>query len=124
MNAFDKVNLDTSELMEGDVALLEQGPQAPVVPAEPKDPMLTEGVEIVRAEVMYGECHYTLRARNRDGSHAVKGNLTNDNAVIMQEAGRFYGDGPGYFYAKFNGDHFLGSNNSFTLLKPAKNQTW
>lgn len=122
MNAFDKINPDTAEMLEGDVALLEQGPKAPEAPVVPKDPMLTEGVEIVNVKLFSGSCNYYFEVSNKDGSRATRQPADSDNVNIMAKDS----DGPnrydGYAYARYNSGGYAGfsSEGHYSFIARAK----
>lgn len=127
MNAFDKFNLDTAEMLDENVTPVE-APNAPAIPAGPTDPNMTEGVEIIHVQVMSASCNFSLYGQNKDGSHITR-QPTGQDYVQSKfggpgSNGRYTGL-QGYFYAKYSGPGGgFSSNGKFDLIKKAPRQNW
>lgn len=118
MNAFDKINPETAELMEGQVVAEAPAPgQAPPAPAVVNGIVLQPGEEVVRAEIVYGSCHYYALIANKDGSHVSRQHPHGDLLAPMHEGQT------GYFRARHNG--LAGpSSSEFQIIEALNDQNW
>jgi hypothetical protein len=116
MNAFDKINPETSDLLEGEVIIAE-APKVPAKPATPtRDSRIPEGAEVVKAEIVYGSCHYYALVSNKDGSKMSRQHV--DNNVQSKWGAGFAEGSRDFFIARHNGMSGP-SSSSFEFLSGA-----